>query len=393
VSALVLAASAVPLGDASGCPPDRSGGEGGDGATPGECLSQLGAGADLQLAVDAAEVDLHGLDRDEQGLGGSLLLMPSAAMRATRRSLAVSTSTPVNSSLRGRAPVTASSSWARRTRPRAPARWASSSPWRSGAWASPRRLARRRAAPRSTGARACSSWAWDPWSTATASPSSARPSGPPWTSPSARSEIPIVRGAPHCRANASSSWASWSASASRPSRCRVNAAWERQARKAGFWKPYLQQALAALPNLGADATVSLDVPDQDLPAAFAAAVADDAVDVVIDYLWGRPTEALIAAISRHGLTHAAPRVRLVEVGDSAGATITLPAQVLRSSRLELYGSGAGTIPLDAVMAALPQFIDHAASGELRIGIEQVRLAEVTDAWRRDQPGRRLVLLP
>jgi hypothetical protein len=125
----------------------------------------------------------------------------------------------------------------------------------------------------------------------------------------------------------------------------------------------------------------------------AAAVADNPVDVVIDYLWGRPTEALIAAISRRGLVHAAPRVRLVEVGDSAGPTITLPAQVLRSSGLELSGSGAGTIPLEAVMAALPQFIDRAASGELRVGVEQVPLAEVTDAWRRDQAGRRLVLLP
>jgi NADPH:quinone reductase-like Zn-dependent oxidoreductase len=154
-----------------------------------------------------------------------------------------------------------------------------------------------------------------------------------------------------------------------------------------------QQVLATLPGPGADATVSLDVTEKDLPEALAAAVADNPVDVVIDYLWGRPTEALIAAISRRGLVHAAPRVRLVEVGDSAGPTITLPAQVLRSSGLELSGSGAGTIPLEAIMAALPQFIDRAASGELRVGVEQVPLAEVTDAWRRDQAGRRLVLLP
>jgi NADPH2:quinone reductase len=135
-----------------------------------------------------------------------------------------------------------------------------------------------------------------------------------------------------------------------------------------------RQVLATLPGLGADVTVSLDQPDQDLPAALAATIADTPVDVVIDYLWGRPTEALIAAISRRGLTHAAHRLRLVEVGDSAGATITLPAQVLRSSGLELRGSGAGTVPLDAIMAALPQFIDRAAGDEFRIGVEQVPLA-------------------
>jgi NADPH:quinone reductase-like Zn-dependent oxidoreductase len=154
-----------------------------------------------------------------------------------------------------------------------------------------------------------------------------------------------------------------------------------------------QQVLATLADLGADATVSLDVTDQDLPAVLAAAVAEDAADVVIDYLWGRPTEALIAAISRSGLTHAAPRVRLVEVGDSAGPTITPPAQVLRSSGLELSGGGAGTTPLEAIMAALPQFIDRAASGELRVGVQQVPLAEVETAWQHGQRGRRLVLVP
>jgi NADPH:quinone reductase-like Zn-dependent oxidoreductase len=154
-----------------------------------------------------------------------------------------------------------------------------------------------------------------------------------------------------------------------------------------------QQVLATLPGLGADATVSLEMTDQDLPAAFTAAVTDNPADVVIDYLWGRPTEALIAAISRRGLTHAAPRVRLIEVGDSAGPTITLPAQVLRSSGLELSGSGAGTSPLEAIMAALPQFIDRAASGELRVGVEQVPLAEVETAWQHGQHGRRLVLVP
>jgi NADPH2:quinone reductase len=154
-----------------------------------------------------------------------------------------------------------------------------------------------------------------------------------------------------------------------------------------------QDVLDALPDLGADATISLDQADQDLGEALAAAVAASGLDVVIDYLWGRPTEALIAAISRRGLTHAARRVRLVEVGDSAGPTITLPAQTLRSSGLEIAGSGAGTIPLQAVMAALPRFIDLAAAGKLRLGVDQLPLVQVEEAWQRDQHGRRLVLIP
>src|SRR2546430_4897962 len=51
------------------------------------------------------------------------------------------------------------------------------------------------------------------------------------------------------------------------------------------------------------------------------------------YLWGRPTEAVIAAIARLDVTQGAPSVRLIDLGQIAGPTLTLPAFVLRSSGL------------------------------------------------------------
>src|SRR5215472_13401374 len=36
---------------------------------PADDVGELGAGFDLELAVDAAEVYFHGLDRDKEGLG------------------------------------------------------------------------------------------------------------------------------------------------------------------------------------------------------------------------------------------------------------------------------------------------------------------------------------
>jgi NADPH2:quinone reductase len=103
---------------------------------------------------------------------------------------------------------------------------------------------------------------------------------------------------------------------------------------------------------------------------------------------------VIATISRAGLTHVAPRVRLIEVGESAGPTITLPAAVLRSSGLEIYGSGAGTVPINRAMEAVPQFLEWAARAKLRIATQQVPLANVEDAWQRPATdGRRLVIIP
>jgi NADPH2:quinone reductase len=154
------------------------------------------------------------------------------------------------------------------------------------------------------------------------------------------------------------------------------------------------QVLSQLSHLGADVTISLNQPGQDLTEAIANAAGSTGIHVIIDYLWGRPTEAVIAAITRQGLTHVAPRVRLIEVGQMAGPTITLPASVLRSSGLEISGIGAGNIPIERIMEAMPQLIADAASGKLLIDTEQVPLAEIEAAWQRQTTdNRRLVVLP
>ena len=148
---------------------------------------------------------------------------------------------------------------------------------------------------------------------------------------------------------------------------------------------------AILDRLGATATVTLGGPDD--RAALAEAAGPDGIHVIIDYLWGQPTEAAIAAITRRGLAHTAPQVRLVEVGQMAGPTISLPADVLRSSGLEILGSGPGTIPLAEITGAIPEFMVLAAAGDLPIDIDEVPLAEVEPAWHRRSGGRRIVFRP
>ena len=59
----------------------------------------------------------------------------------------------------------------------------------------------------------------------------------------------------------------------------------------------------------------------------------DGVDVVIDYLWGRPTELLLEALGTAFRREGSKRVRLVEVGESAGRTIALPGAILRGCSL------------------------------------------------------------
>jgi hypothetical protein len=78
----------------------------------------------------------------------------------------------------------------------------------------------------------------------------------------------------------------------------------------------------------------------------------------------------------------------------AGPVVCLPADVLRSSGLEMLGSGLGTIPLAEIIGAIPQFMAIAADGGLPIEIDETPLADVEAACRRAAGGgRRIVLRP
>jgi NADPH2:quinone reductase len=151
-----------------------------------------------------------------------------------------------------------------------------------------------------------------------------------------------------------------------------------------------KRVLETLPELGADATITLEQSDEDLIAAFQREARVKSFDVVLDYLWGHPTEVLLNAVTGHDVMAETSTLRLVEIGEMAGPTISLSAAALRSSGIEIYGSGGGSIPHTAIFETFPQFWVLAASGKLRIDIEQVSLAEIEKAWHRaDLQGRRL----
>lgn len=144
----------------------------------------------------------------------------------------------------------------------------------------------------------------------------------------------------------------------------------------------------ALGEAGLDAGIALGEEDA-VREAFAAEAAAG-IDVVIDYLWGRPTELLLEELAKGFRASSTRATRLVEVGGSAGPTITLPAATLRSVDVKLMGSGFGSVPLDLVTAAIPAVFKMAAEGKLTIDVEAVPLSEVESAWNRVEKGRRIV---
>jgi NADPH:quinone reductase-like Zn-dependent oxidoreductase len=152
-------------------------------------------------------------------------------------------------------------------------------------------------------------------------------------------------------------------------------------------------ALEKLTALGANAVISLDQDRDALVASFRQHLDENKVDIVLDYLWGAPAECLLQAISQKGLKHAASRIRFVQVGESAGKAITLPAATLRSSGLELIGSGFGSASLPEIMRAVGQFMEQAAAKPFEFVTKTVPLAEIEPYWSAPKQGVRLVFQP
>jgi NADPH:quinone reductase-like Zn-dependent oxidoreductase len=153
------------------------------------------------------------------------------------------------------------------------------------------------------------------------------------------------------------------------------------------------KALEQLQALGADAIVSLEQEHDALVAAFRQDVAQGPIDVVLDYLWGAPAEALLAALSHKGLAKATPRLRYVQIGALAAPAISLQAATLRSSAIELLGSGFGSASLDQIVKAVAEFFKMAATQPFHFQAKAVALKNVESVWNTTEPGVRLVFKP
>ena len=151
------------------------------------------------------------------------------------------------------------------------------------------------------------------------------------------------------------------------------------------------EQLREVRGLGADAVINTAVPDEALTQAYLDAKGDG-YDVVLDFLWGRPTEILLRSLVPRAFAFP-KRTRLVQVGESAGAGLTLAAESLRTSGVEICGAAKGLGP-QSMQEAYGRVVEWAQSGELTFDLVEVPLSDIERAWQRTGlRGRRLVVVP
>jgi len=105
----------------------------------------------------------------------------------------------------------------------------------------------------------------------------------------------------------------------------------------------------------------------------------DGLDVVIDYLWGSSAHTIIVAVAK-AIEDAHP-VRFIQVGGASGESLELPAAALRSSAIQIMGSGLKSVPLPSLLEGIRKTFDLAAQGRLHLSTQVAPLSTVTENWQ------------
>ncbi|MET3566071.1 NADPH:quinone reductase-like Zn-dependent oxidoreductase [Leifsonia sp. 563] len=141
-----------------------------------------------------------------------------------------------------------------------------------------------------------------------------------------------------------------------------------------------------LDDSGADVVVELGDVD-----ALARAASD--VDVVLDYLWGRPTADALRAVIPGRVRDDQP-LTWVQIGSVAGAESPIPSAALRAVDLRLIGSGQGSVSTEAIVDELSELAVEVAGGAFVTDARAVPLSDVERAWDEAATTHdRLVLVP
>lgn len=115
------------------------------------------------------------------------------------------------------------------------------------------------------------------------------------------------------------------------------------------------------------------------------------IDVVVDYLWGESAKTIIVAIAK-AVEDATP-IRFIHVGGASGEEeIQLPGAALRSSAIQLMGSGLKSVPFPRLLSAIQNVFQFADSAKLQIAIRTMPLSEIEEAWQAPSKPRVVITM-
>jgi D-arabinose 1-dehydrogenase-like Zn-dependent alcohol dehydrogenase len=151
--------------------------------------------------------------------------------------------------------------------------------------------------------------------------------------------------------------------------------------------------LARAAALGAS-TVTLSGNREVDSAAIIDAHGGTTPSIVLDFLWASPAETVFASLARRGLEQDTADIAYVQIGATAGPEAAVPAAFLRSRRIRISGSGAGSAQIADIMAEVPAYIQLIADGSVDVPTKTMPLSSISEAWTASTDGtHRIVVVP
>jgi len=152
------------------------------------------------------------------------------------------------------------------------------------------------------------------------------------------------------------------------------------------------ESLKRIKELGADDVIHLQNTEEQIQKAFKEK-AENGYDIILDFIWGKPTEILIKTFIPEQIGYVGKNIRLIQIGEAAGNNISLPAKALRNSGLEIIGASKGLTP-EAMSESTNQVWKWIKENKLTMDINEVPLKDIEKAWRKtDFKGERIVIIP
>lgn len=139
-------------------------------------------------------------------------------------------------------------------------------------------------------------------------------------------------------------------------------------------------------------TVALSGDRERNGAAILQALEGSSPDIVLDFLWGAPAESAFAALGRRGLDADRADISYVQIGATAGSQAEVPAELLRSRKLRITGSGAGSASIADIIAEIPRYIQLITDGAVDVPVRAFPLSMVSEAWEAARRGRPRVVI-
>jgi NADPH:quinone reductase-like Zn-dependent oxidoreductase len=157
------------------------------------------------------------------------------------------------------------------------------------------------------------------------------------------------------------------------------------------------EALGRLLPLGADAVIpfALGSENPDGAEEYEKALRSEfahGIDVVVDYLWGESARTVIVAIAK-AVEDARP-VRFIHVGGaSREENVAIPGVALRSSAIQLMGSGAKSVPLGKLLEGIRRIFEIAGPSSFQVATVTAPLPAIEQAWSAPGNPRTVITIP